>query len=547
MRIKLIFLFLLGIVPCFIFSEETLNSLLNQVDNSIKVSKEYSTKKEARINTLRNQLKNTKPNSEKEYEQNLQLFKEYKSYISDSAIYYLHKNVKIASCLNNNELENQSRIQLAYLMGSLGMYKEGVDILETINRNKLSSNLLCDYYAAYDHIYGELAFYTQDKESSKRYGLISTRFKDSLNSCLPVNDELRVILKETFFRDNRNFSEALKLNDIRLSKAKKGTPEYALTTFYRALVYRKAGNVEKQKYYLALSALSDIESANKDHASLFMLARILYDQGDIERAYNYIRFSWSETVFYNARLRSLQSASILSLIDKTYQAKIEDQKSKLQGYLILISILVIMMIFIAFNLNRQKKRSAILQKNLQKANIQLEKINEELNQLNEQLQATNTDLSEANQIKEEYIGRFIKLCSAYIDKLDSYRRMINKKISAGQTAEVLKITRSQDTLDKEFEELYANFDSAFLRLFPDFANKVNDLLFEEDKIVLKKGELFNTELRILALIRLGIDDSQQIADFLRYSVNTIYNYRAKIKNRAKVTRNDFESLVMQIR
>ena len=125
--------------------------------------------------------------------------------------------------------------------------------------------------------------------------------------------------------------------------------------------------------------------------------------------------------------------------------------------------------------------------------------------------------------------------------------MINKKISAGQTAEVLKITRSQDTLDKEFEELYANFDSAFLRLFPDFANKVNDLLFEEDKIVLKKGELFNTELRILALIRLGIDDSQQIADFLRYSVNTIYNYRAKIKNRAKVTRNDFESLVMQIR
>ena len=125
--------------------------------------------------------------------------------------------------------------------------------------------------------------------------------------------------------------------------------------------------------------------------------------------------------------------------------------------------------------------------------------------------------------------------------------MINKKISSGQTAEVLKITRSQDVLDKEFEELYANFDTAFLQLFPDFVNKVNDLFIEEDNIVLKRDEIFNTELRILALIRLGINDSQQIADFLRYSVNTIYNYRAKIKNRANVTRTDFESLIMLIR
>lgn len=538
---------LLAIVPFCVFSQESLNSLLVQVDNSIKVSHEYSTKKEARIKVLKEQFKSLEPNSEKEYDLNLRLYKEYKSYISDSAILYLRKNVKIAFTLKNKELETKSSIQLAYLMGSLGMYKEGVDILETIKRKELSLNLICDYYAAYDHIYGELAFYTQDKESSKSYSQISNSFKDSLNARLPANDELRLILKETFLRDNHHFSEALKLNDVRFSKAKRGTPEYALTAFYRALVYRKAGDVEKQKYYLALSALSDIESANKDHASLFMLARILYDQGDIERAYNYIRFSWGETVFYNARLRSLQSASILSLIDKTYQAKIENQKAKLQNYLILISILVVLLVFIAFNLNQQRRKSALLQKNLQEANAQLEKINVELNQLNEQLLATNTDLSEANKIKEEYIGRFIKLCSAYIDKLDGYRRMINKKIAAGQTAEVLKITRSQDTLDKEFEELYANFDAAFLRLFPDFVNKINGLLFDEDKIVLKKGEQFNTELRILALIRLGIDDSQQIADFLRYSVNTIYNYRAKIKNRAKVTRSDFESLVLLIR
>ena len=163
------------------------------------------------------------------------------------------------------------------------------------------------------------------------------------------------------------------------------------------------------------------------------------------------------------------------------------------------------------------------------------------------LTSTNAELSESNQIKEEYIARFIKLCSTYIDRLDAYRRMVNKKISGGQIAELLKITRSQDALDEELEELYVNFDTAFLHLFPDFVRKFNELLQNDAQIILKKGELLNTELRIFALIRLGIDDSSQIAEFLRYSVNTIYNYRAKVKNKACVSRDDFEKLVEQIR
>ena len=163
------------------------------------------------------------------------------------------------------------------------------------------------------------------------------------------------------------------------------------------------------------------------------------------------------------------------------------------------------------------------------------------------LQSTNLELSESNQIKEEYIGRFIKLCSTYIDKLDAYRRMVSKKISAGQAGELLKIVRSQDALGMEVKELYDNFDSAFLQLFPDFVKKFNELLQDGEPVLPKKGELLNTELRIFALIRLGIEDSSQIAEFLRYSVNTIYNYRAKVKNKARVSREDFESLVCKIR
>jgi DNA-binding CsgD family transcriptional regulator len=178
---------------------------------------------------------------------------------------------------------------------------------------------------------------------------------------------------------------------------------------------------------------------------------------------------------------------------------------------------------------------------------QLKALNEELKQINGCLQSTNIELSESNQIKEEYIGRFIKLCSTYIDKLDAYRRMVSKKISGGQTAELLRIARSQDTLDLELKELYDNFDSAFLQLFPDFVKRFNELLQPDAAILPKKGELLNTELRIFALVRLGIEDSSQIAEFLRYSVNTIYNYRAKVKNKAQVSRDDFENMVRNIR
>lgn len=278
-----------------------------------------------------------------------------------------------------------------------------------------------------------------------------------------------------------------------------------------------------------------------------MLAQLLYEDGDMERAYQYMRFSWNATKFYNARLRSWQSADVLSLIDKTYQAMIEKQNGRLQQYLLLITTLLVLLIVALGYIYRQMKKLADARNHLQQANEQLNGLNEELRQMNSCLSSTNIELSESNQIKEEYIARFIKLCSTYINRLDAYRRMVNKKVSAGQIAELLKITRSQDALDEELEELYANFDTAFLHLFPDFVKKFNDLLQDNERIVLKKDELLNTELRIFALIRLGIEDSSQIAEFLRYSVNTIYNYRAKVKNKTRGSREDFEDLVRKIR
>ena len=343
---------------------------------------------------------------------------------------------------------------------------------------------------------------------------------------LSITSPLYLERKEAREAEAGNMDEALSINDLRLANVDPDTPGYALVTYHRSLLYRQMQNKEEEKRYLALSALADIRLCITDHASLWTLAELLYEEGDIERAYRYIRFSWNETNRYNARSRSLQTAGILSLIDLTYQAMREKQNDRLRLYIWLISTLTLLLIAAMAFIYRQMKRLSLARNHLEQANGQLRI---------------------SNHIKEEYIGRFMNLCSVYINRLDAYRRMVNKKISAGQTEELLKMVRSREVLDTGLKELYANFDTAFLHLFPDFVERFNELLKPEERIVLRKGELLNTELRIFALIRLGIEDSSQIAEFLRYSVNTIYNYRAKVKNKACISREDFETHLMQIR
>jgi len=336
-------LFLFISLSNVLFSQDNFPSVLLRLDSTIAQSNVYTQKRERRIQNYRIKLRQVKPSSISEYKINSQLYKEYKPYICDSAIHYQNKNIEIAILLHDQNKEDESRLELAYLMGSIGLYKEAVDLLEAIDRSKLSNLELIDYYNTHLRVYGELAFYTQDKRESQVYWKVFDANLISLKSTITSENPLFLQLKEDSARNAHNFDEALKLNQISLSKTTTGTPDHALLTFRRSIIYQWQGNKEKQKYFLALSAISDIQSAIKDQASLMILAQLLYEEGDIDRAYYYIRFSWNATTFYNAKLRSLQSSSILSLIDKTYQAKIEKQKTKLQYYLILTSSLLILL------------------------------------------------------------------------------------------------------------------------------------------------------------------------------------------------------------
>ena len=530
MKRKLLFfcLFIVAIVQNIVASADTptIAALTASLDEAIGAHEHSVAVRENRIAGLKRQLMDADTAGISFFRWNGEIYKEYKAYICDSAIHYLNINLDWAERHKQQDAAHETRLELAYLMASAGMYEEASYLLGQIDRNTLPARLLPDCYHCYHKLYDELSIYTLDDTFKKRYQALAVSYDDSLMQVLPPTSALYLERREMREAAAGNLDEALSINDTRLANAEPNTPEYALVTYHRSLLYHRMGNREEEKRYLALSALTDIRLSITDHASLWTLAELLYEEGDIEHAYRYIRFSWSETNRYNARSRSLQTAGILSLIDLTYQAMREKQNDRLRLYIWLISALTLLLVAAVAFIYRQMKRLSVARNRMEQANEQLHI---------------------SNHIKEEYIGRFMNLCSIYINRLDTYRRMVNKKISAGQTEELLKMVRSREVLDTGLKELYEHFDTAFLHLFPNFVDKFNDLLQPEERIVLRKGELLNTELRIFALIRLGIDDSSQIAEFLRYSVNTIYNYRAKVKNKARVSREDFETQMMLIR
>ena len=331
----LLFLLLLSF-PLYTWAgKTTLDSLLNVLDLTIREHETYVVQRESRIRHLKELTHGIEVNSVEHYNLNSQIYKEYKAFICDSAIYYLNENIQIAERLHDIDRKIESQLQLSLLLSSTGMYTESIDVLESVDRQKVVSRLIADYYTCFDHVYGELSVYTQDKTLSGHYWTISQAYKDSLYAILPPESEEYLMMREALLRDQHQYEEALKVNDLRLAETEVNTPQYALDTNHRSLIYKYSNDNLGEKQNLCLSAISDIRSAIKDHASLWMLAQLLYEDGDMERAYQYMRFSWNATKFYNARLRCWLSADVLSLIDKSYQAMIELQNDLLQQNLLL--------------------------------------------------------------------------------------------------------------------------------------------------------------------------------------------------------------------
>lgn len=531
------------------FAGESLDSLLNVLDKTIKEADTYVQIKENKLHELKKEARKTPPVSVERYHLNNDIYLEYKVYSSDSALHYLNENMLLARQLNDKERELNIQLELSYLLSSIGMYMEAADILNSIDRQTLPSSLLGYYYTCYEHVYFEAgAAQPRYKMFASRYAKLSHAYRDSMQVTLDPSSATYLWLRETQLREAGKYDEALEFSDRRLAESSFGTPQYALVAYQRFRLFESMGKKDEHLYYLVLSAISDVRSAIKEQSSLMVLAQELNRKGDLKRAYDYINFSWEISQFYKTRLRSWMNITPLSMINGNYQDIIKQQNRELLIYIACVALLALLLVIALIYIYRQMKALSIAKKGLQEVNERLFSLNEELEEVNRHLRSTNLELSESNLIKEAYIARFFKLCSVYVDRLQAYRKLVNKKLQRGQVAELLKMTHlSNDIVTVEVQELYANFDSAFLHLFPNFVESLNALLLPEEQIVLKPDELLNTELRIFALIRLGIKDSSQIAELLHYSVNTIYNYRSRVKTKARVSRDDFEDLVAKIR
>ncbi|MEL1254386.1 DUF6377 domain-containing protein [Flavobacterium sp. DGU38] len=539
---KKYFLFFIILLVHFpVYSLDSTDVILERLNDAIKNKQHYVRLKEERILNFK-KIKSQGLSKEQEYNYNNVLYTEYQKFNSDSAIHYVKKNLKIAEELQKKNLLNLAQLQLANLYSSSGKYRESEAILKSINKKELDQSLVPNYYVVYREFYEH---YNANSVSKEFIAQIS-KYRDSLLVVLNPNSldyKINKIQRNIFYR-KFDIAEKELMNLLKITKD--GNPQYAMITYLLGSIYEAKGPLELRKKYYALSATSDIKQAIKDNASLQELALVFYKSGDVDMAYKLTQSAIEDALFCNVQFRTLLMSQVYSIINTAYLEREAQRKSELKVYLLCISLLSLFLIAAVIYVYKQMKKVSRIRGELYETSQKLAELNKDISEANNQLQERNAQLSESNHIKEEYIAHFFNLCSAYINKLENYRAILNKKATAKQFDEIYRMLKSTTLVDNELEELYKNFDIIFLSLYPTFVKDFNALLIKEEQIVLKQGEVLNTELRIFALIRLGITDSVKIAAFLRYSLSTIYNYRTRARNKAIVSRNDFEEMVMKI-
>lgn len=532
--------------------KKSLEDYCKQIDDAIEHSADYVAAHEKKIEEAKHAL-SLETSVKGKYQINYQLYELYKSFVSDSAMYFLGKCIALADGMDDASGAVKCRSLMAIRCSNIGMYDEALDILDSIRPAGIDTLTLGIYYEAYNNVYSELAYYTRLDHMKQVYQTKADHYKKLMLETLPVTYETCFLRREQQAQADGKLDEAMRINDQWLKTVERGSHPYAMVALYRYIEYKLQGDRAQMLYWLVESVLADIRNAAMDQGSMWELANELMLSGEIDKASEYISFTSDCANRYGSRQRNWQIAPLLTHIAKNYKTQSEKTTTQLRITLVAISVLMLLLLGVLFFLHRRNRqldtaRMALKSKNdeLHTANHQLAEQTEELSTLNFQLSTLNSQLSESNRVKEEYIGRFMSLCSQYIDKLDNYRKMVNKKMKNKELEDLFRMSKSTELKEKELEELYLNFDSVFLHLFPNFVNDFNALLQPEMQVKPKEENRLTTEIRIFALIRLGIEDSSKIAEFLHYSVNTIYNYRARIKNGALDNRESFERRIKQL-
>lgn len=540
--IKVILFLIVGMVQVFAWGGLRGDTLAKELDEAVLNRSFYLQQREQRITQLKDMFLLSKISLWQEYEINHQLYEEFKKIQQGSAIYYIKRNMEIASFMKDTARIYTSRLRLATLYAFSGMYRESESLLRSIDRELLSKEQKQDFYEAY---YSFFSYYSTNLDSFE-YRKQLDLYKDSLLSVLDtVSYRYKINLAQKYLAHGQARSAEKVLIPL-LEKEERYNPNFAMITYLLGDVYDMDGRIDLARDYYTLSVIADIKRAFLDSGSIQKLALNYYESGDLSNALKYAQLAIEGAVTCNIQFRMNEISKFYPIINASYQTQEAQGKRQLMTYFLLISLLTLFLILSLAYVYRQMRKISAIREELVNTNARLVKLNGEISETNNLLQERNIQLSESNHIKEEYIAHFLDLCSTYINKLEDYQKSLQKKAMNKQLDELFKMLRSTRMVENEVEALYVNFDRIFLGLYPTFVKDFNALLQPEERIVLKSEDLLNKELRIFALMRLGVTDSVRIAAFLRCSLSTIYNYRTKVRNKALVPRDEFEGWVMRI-
>jgi hypothetical protein len=529
---KVYLLILFTVISNSIYSENKTDNLFSELNQVIHEKAKYESDKKEQIKQLITSISEIgKMSDAQQFSILKSLHQAYFTFDYDSAMVYVIKMLDKAIELHDQNLINYAKIKLSSTLLASGIFNEAKETLSTISINNLNDSIKPEYYYIYSRLYFDMADYYQKPFFTDKYNKLGLLHLDSAIAIANHNSAEFYSLSGLKYLRIKDFTQAIENYEYLFQNFNLSGRQLAIDASTYGYVLERSHKYDLSIKWLSKAAIEDIKLANKEIVALINLADVLFQQGNVAKSSEYLDVALDDAESYGALQRKFQISKLQPIIEASKLQKTENQKTMFKRYALLVTFLSIIIITILFILFKQLKK--------------VRAAKDEIKKSNDTLHVTNKKLREVNLIKEEYLGNFFKTNSDLIDKLEEYRQSIENKLTTRKLDE-LKLLISKKTIEQEREELYHNFDTVFLKIFPDFIQKYNELFEDADKVNFKSNDLLNTDLRIFALIRLGINDTEKIAHILDYSVNTINTYKTRIKNKSIVHNDEFEKEILKI-
>lgn len=471
---------------------------------------------------------------------------EYTSFQKDSALVYVEELNRIANLTGNVDMIVESRLLHARILSSMGLFDESQSILKTIDPDIISGVMKPEYLLTQATICDNHKYFAYNELDEHRYDQLGKQFRDSLLECDNIPTYMRDFTIAPVLLFQKRYDDAIQVVDSLYMSYPEYSRNAGIMAYSLAMAHLGKGDRNEAKRYFAISAIADVMSATRGNRSLRMLAKLIFEDGDIVRSSTYMRNAMEDALACSARLNTIETADMYILTDKALQAKQKRDFTMVVSLLSAVILLCILLVVLFVKLKKQKHKVEEYNVTLAEHLNEIKELNGKLASRIDEINELNRVLVDSSRIKEEYVGQYMEQYSSYLAQIDTLRKKALKIAKNEDPAKVIAFLQSSLNTEENLAEFYNNFDKTVLHLFPNFVNDFNALLLPEHAIVPGPGKRLTPELRIFALIRLGISDSVKIAHFLQYSLSTIYNYRSKMRNKAAGDRADFEERVSRI-